>query len=180
MIIRRIKSLLLLSCFLAATVNAGDFDSAEVPLLTDLQTTRSEILAGCRPLLLEFASEYCEYCNLLEENILKPIRRNRDYDRRVVMRKVILGDSATISGFDGQPASADQLGDEYQIRVTPTLIFVDQQGKEIAERMVGVTTLDFYGGYLDQALDTARLRLQQQGKCQPLPWKNQLNLLRPQ
>ena len=162
-----IKSLVLISYFLIVPINTAAYSNAEVPLLSNLQQSVSEIQAGCRPLLLEFASEYCEYCSLLEENILKPLRRNRDYDKRVVMRKVMLGDSTTITGFTGQPTSADQLGDQYQIRVTPTLIFVDQQGREIAERMVGVTTLDFYGGYLDQALDAAMSRLEKQGDCRP-------------
>lgn len=159
-------ALLLLNSLLAASTRADNFNPADVPLLSNLQTTRSEIQRGCRPLLLEFASEYCEYCSLLEEHILKPIRRNRDYDKRVVMRKLLLGDSRSIQDFSGKPTNADKLGSEYDIRVTPTLIFVDQRGIEIAERMVGVTTLDFYGGYLDQALDEARLQLKKQGDCQ--------------
>ncbi len=163
--VRLFKSLLILASMLAAPIRVGAFTSAEVPLLTNLEAAADEILQGCRPLLLEFASDYCEYCSLLEENILKPIRRNRDYDNRVVMRKVMLGDTAPITGFAGQPTSADKLGTKYQIRVTPTLLFVDQGGKEIAERMVGVTTLDFYGGYLDEALDTAKLHLEKRGGC---------------
>jgi thioredoxin-related protein len=139
---------------------------AEVPLLHNLESAITEINQGCRPLLLEFSAEYCEYCSLLEENILKPIRRNRDYDKRVVMRKVMLGDNTLVNDFDGKSSSADKLARRYNIMVTPTLIFVDTQGKELAERMVGVTTLDFYGGYLDDALDLAKQKLEKQGRCQ--------------
>jgi hypothetical protein len=31
--------------------------------------------------------------------------------------------------------------------------------------MVGVMTLDFYGGYLDQALDKAKRTLRDTGRC---------------
>lgn len=122
-------ALLFASNLLTATTRADILASADVPLLSDLQTTRNEMQQGCRPLLLEFASEYCEYCSLLEEHILKPIRRNRDYDSRVVMRKLLLGDAKVIEDFSGKPSNADKFGAEYDIRVTPTLIFVDQRAK---------------------------------------------------
>ena len=157
---------LLMGSLVMSAANADVLTPAEVPLLHNLETAISEMNQGCRPLLLEFSAEYCEYCDLLEENILKPIRRNRDYDKRVVMRKVMLGNTTSINGFNGKPTSTDKLANRYNIMVTPTLIFVDTQGKEIAERMVGVTTLDFYGGYLDDALDLAKLKLEKQGRCQ--------------
>ena len=50
--------------------------------------------------------------------------------------------------------------------MTPTLLFVDSQGRELAERMVGVTTLEFYGGYLDQAIDASSDKLRELGRCQ--------------
>ena len=166
MTIKRFKRALLLCGLIAVNSMHGLLASVEVPRLHNLQQTGREILQGCRPLLLEFVSEYCEYCTLLEEEVLKPIRRNRDYDQRVVMRKVILGSAASINGLDGKPTNADELATHYKIYVTPTLVFVDERGMELAERMVGVTTLDFYGGYLDQALDTAKHRLKEKGNCQ--------------
>ena len=53
--------------------------------------------------------------------------------------------------------------------MTPTLLFVDGSGQELTERMVGVTTLDFYGGYLDLALDRARANLSNRPECRDEP-----------
>lgn len=155
---------LLCGLFLISSVQAG-LPPAEVPLAENLARTAARAVSGCRPLLLEFAAEYCEYCQLLEEEILKPIRRNRDYDHRLVMRKIMLGDSREIIDFDGSSTDAQSLSRRYRVFVTPTLLFVDQQGHELAERMIGVTTIDFYGGYLDLALDSAREKLKQRGDC---------------
>lgn len=162
---RRFKWPLWLCGILLTGAVADDLPPVEVPLATDLRAIAPQVKGGCLPLLLEFSSEYCEYCDLLEEEILHPMLRNRDYDRRVIMRKIVLGSATAITDFDGKPIEADRLGQRYNIFVTPTLIFTDHRGREIAERMVGVTTLDFYGGYLDQALDAGRKQLREQYRC---------------
>lgn len=137
-----------------------------VPLAQDLHEDGRSAERDCKPLLLEFSDTGCSYCRLLEEEVLDPTLLNRDYDRRVLMRKLLIDRHSTLRDFDGSTrVDAGQLARRYRVRVTPTLVFVDARGKEIAERMVGVTTLDMYGGYLDQALDSARRKLQEQRRC---------------
>lgn len=136
-----------------------------VPPASDLGNEAGQAEGACIPLLLEFAADSCEYCVLLEEEVLKPMLRNRDYEQRVLVRKVALDRAAKLRDFDGQKVSAAELAERYRISVTPTLIFVDRRGEELAERMVGVTTLDFYGGYLDQALDSASETLRERRRC---------------
>lgn len=138
---------------------------AGVPLATDLQREGRQAEQACMPLLLEFSAEECGYCTLLEEEILNPTLLNREYDRRVMMRKLMIDRFNKLRDFDGSPVRAAELADRYRVFVTPTLLFVDSQGKELAERMVGVTTLEFYGGYLDQALEVSRSRLHELQRC---------------
>ena len=45
--------------------------------------------------------------------------------------------------------------------VTPTILFVDHTGRQLAERMVGINTIEMYGGYLDQCIDTALMHIRQ-------------------
>ena len=40
----------------------------------------------------------------------------------------------------------------------PTLILVDHNGRKLTQRMVGLTTPELYGGYLDDAIDQAQAR----------------------
>lgn len=140
--------------------------AAAVPLATDLRRDGYQAESDCKPLLLEFSDTGCSYCHLLETEVLNPTLLNRDYDRRVLMRKLLLDNPARLKDFDGSgELSARQLAERYKIRVTPTLLFVDAQGEELAERMVGVTTLDMYGGYLDMSLETSRDRLRELHRC---------------
>jgi len=137
----------------------------EVPTAGDLRREAGLAEQACVPLLLEFAAAGCEYCTLLEDAVLKPILLNRDYDTRVVMRKLLLDKNAIVVDFSGRHVTAASLATHYRVSLTPTLLFLDGTGDELTERMIGVTTLDFYGGYLDQALDASKRELQARGRC---------------
>jgi hypothetical protein len=78
-----------------------------------------------------------------------------DYRDKVIIRKLELYPGATVTDFNGQLTSASELSDRYRVFVTPTLLFVDGNGKELAERMIGINTPELYGGYLDNCIETA-------------------------
>jgi len=141
-------------------------EATGVPLAIDLNREGRQAEQACIPLLLEFTAAGCEYCTLLEEEILNPTLLNRDYHRRVLMRKLVIDRSTKLRDFNDTPVSAAELAGRYRVFVTPTLVFVDSQGRELAERMVGVTTLEFYGGYLDQAMDASSQKLRELGRCE--------------
>ena len=137
-----------------------------VLLAIDLNREGRQAEQACVPLLLEFAAEHCEYCTLLEEEVLNPTLLNRNYERRVLMRKLVIDRSSKLRAFNDTPVSAAELASRYKVFVTPTLLFLDSQGRELAERMVGVMTLEFYGGYLDQAMDASSEKLRDLGRCE--------------
>jgi len=139
--------------------------AAGIPLARDLMLAGRQAERACVSLLLEFAADDCDYCTLLEVEVLNPTLLNRDYDQRVLMRKLVLDRGIKLRDFSGKSITASDLASQYKVFVTPTLLFVDGKGRELAERMVGVTTLEFYGGYLDQALDTAQEKLRVQTGC---------------
>lgn len=138
---------------------------AIVPLAQDLREAGRQAEQYCAPLMLEFSATYCEYCDLLEQEILSPTLLNQDYDRRVLMRRLMIDDESTLRDFDNHTTDAASIAGHYQVWVTPTVLFVDSHGEEIAERLIGISSLDFYGGYLDAALDQSRLRLRELGRC---------------
>jgi len=154
---------ILAGVFLLASSATG----AAVPLAQDLQKAGRQAEQYCAPVLLEFAAEYCDYCELLEHEILDPTLLDRDYQRRVLMRKVMIDGNRRLRDFNGRMTDEARLAAHYKVWVTPTVLFVDSNGVEIARRLVGVSSVDFYGGYLDTALDKSRRHLQEQGRCNP-------------
>jgi thioredoxin-related protein len=162
---RRRKCLAAVVAAVLLSATCGGSEQRDVPLAVELHREGRKAEQACIPLLLEFAADECEYCTLLEEEILKPTLLNREYDRRVLMRKLVVDRFHKLRDFDGSPVSASELASRYKVFVTPTLLFVDSHGLELAERMVGVMTLEFYGGYLDQALEASRSKLDELGRC---------------
>lgn len=161
---RRKRISLVLAVVAAMAINT--VSAAGVPLAENLHAEGLQAERDCKPLLLEFSASSCSYCQLLEEEVLNPTLLDRDYDRRVLMRKVLIDSAQRLMDFDGKHSiSASQLADRYKVHVTPTLLFVDSRGQELAKRMIGVTTLELYGGYLDAALDISQENLRALDKC---------------
>jgi thioredoxin-related protein len=107
------------------------------------------------PILLMFSAKYCSYCVRLEEEFLKPMLRSGDYGDKVLIRKMKIDGSGTVRDFDGKQIPVDEFTDRYNISVTPTVVFLDGSGAQLAPKRVGLSTPDFYGGYLDQSIDLA-------------------------
>lgn len=151
---------LVLPLLLAGTVVLAE-PLPEVVLVeaTDLQPLGRLAAERGVPILLMFSAEHCPYCGQVKEDFLKPMLRNRDYDQRVLIRRLELDRGGRIRDFDGHELGRDDLATRYRVSVTPTLVYLDHRGRELAEKMVGLTTPDYYGGYIDMAIETAAAKL---------------------
>lgn len=107
------------------------------------------------PILLMFSADHCGYCERLEEDFLKPMLRSGDYEDKVLIRKFKISGSGEVRDFDGKRIPISDFRSRYNISVTPTVVFLDSSGAQLAPKRVGLTTPDFYGGYLDQSIETA-------------------------
>lgn len=135
----------------------GDHATA-IPTVSSLADEAGTAQRERLPLVLMFSSDYCGYCIRVESDFLGPMQKSGDYRDRAIFRKVKLG-SGTLTDFDGTPVTVDALAERYNIKVTPTVVFLDHHGYPLAESQVGLTTPDYYGGYLDQSITDALERL---------------------
>jgi len=157
----KLKYLKVLVCALAwlmqPTLSAAA--APEVIEIHDLEADARTAGARSLPILLAFTSSTCGYCGQLEEWFLKPMLISGDYDDKVLIRKVRIDNDGVLVDFDGGRIDGGRLASRYQVTVVPTVLFLDPQGRELTDRMVGINTLEFYGGYLDQNIDTALSRV---------------------
>ncbi|VAW73140.1 hypothetical protein MNBD_GAMMA12-534 [hydrothermal vent metagenome] len=105
------------------------------------------------PILLEFAATDCSYCVLLENEILNPMLLSGDYNDKVIIRKVYIDEDLTVKDFNGRKIPLDKIVLRYGIYVTPTIIFIDHKGKELAKRLIGINTVEYFGSDVDKAID---------------------------
>jgi len=146
----------LISLLLVSTAHAAE---AELTDLVDFKADGVEAKTKNLPLLLMFSASYCGYCTIIKEEFLKPMKISGDYTNKIIVRVLELDSGDDIIDIDGKKIDPVDLAERYNVQLTPTLIFVDSQGKELVQKMVGVTTVDFYGGYLDDAIDNSLLQL---------------------
>ena len=126
-----------------------------IPLIKSLKDEASAARSKGVPILVEFSTPWCRYCEALEEQVLMPLVINGKYRDRLILRKLEVTTYSSVEGFDGRPYKSDQISRRYDVDLYPTLVFFDADGREVSRRIVGITVLEYVAGELEQAIDAA-------------------------
>lgn len=126
--------------------------------VTQLQQLGEVALNSNRPILMMFSSDSCPWCMRVEREFLIPLQRSAEYRDRVLIRTLKMDSSDWIDDFDGRERLASEVADRYKARFAPTLVFMDGHGEPLTDNIIGLSTPEYYGFYLEQALDDS-LRL---------------------
>ena len=130
-------------------------DSA-LPVPTSLPQALLDAKAKGQPLVLLITLPGCVYCELVRRSYLIPLLPEIGLQ---AWQLDVTNRSAPLIGFDGKPSTAALQAKAWKATFTPTVLFIGSQGRELAERLVGIAVPDFYGAYLEQRLATARKAL---------------------
>ena len=141
---------------MAWTYAQGD---ADVPLARDLAAESQAAQAKQRPMLVLFMSPQCPYCDRVLKEFLIPMQHNAEYRNKVVMRMVVIDKNTALIDFAGHATTHAQFSAQNKIKLVPTVKLFDAHGRELADPIVGLLTPDFYGAYLDQAIDEALVKV---------------------
>lgn len=133
--------------------DGADVEMVEVIKVTDLQNLGREALERNIPIVMMLSAEGCSWCIKLEEEHFKPMLRSGDYEQKALIRQFKIDDYLAVRDFDGKMVSPDKISSRYSAFVTPTVIYLDGNGSELANRMVGLTTGHYYGSYVDMSID---------------------------
>lgn len=105
------------------------------------------------PILVLFSASYCSYCTIIREEFLEPMLKNAEYQNKVIIRVVSIDSGNALRDFDGNMIEPDTLAQMHNIYLTPTVKLFSPGGETLVPDLVGLTTVDYYGGYLDAAID---------------------------
>jgi thioredoxin-related protein len=89
----------------------------------------------------------------MENEILSPMIKSGEYDKKVIIRKLQIDEARDVVNFAGKTVEPSDISDRYKAFLTPTLVFLDHQGNERIEQMVGINTVEMFGAYLDIEID---------------------------
>ncbi len=154
-----IFSIALYACFLPAT-GQNNLKTPLLPWPENLAQAASRANARGEPLVLMVSLPGCPWCELLRRNYLGPMRN----DGVAAFEFMINERSRTLQDFKTQRVTPAALSSTLKVANTPTLLFFNAQGQEIAPRIEGVASADFIGTILDERLANARERLKAAAK----------------
>lgn len=160
MILRRIFSihaplLIALCAYSIRATGQNRLNKSQLPFPHDLVPTAQQAGRVGQPLVLMVSLPGCPWCELIRRNYLMPMAAEGlpAYELLINDRNSMLRD------FQAQRISAEVFSKQLNIRTTPTLLFLNARGLEIAPRIEGVASVDFVGAVLDERLNAAREHL---------------------
>jgi thioredoxin-related protein len=157
--------LLLLMAWIVAWGAAPALAEEGVPHARDLRQEALLARANNAALLVVFVNKPCSYCDTVLNEFLLPLSRNPDYQRKVVMRRIETSSQRDLMDFTGRKTTHRAFARLHGVQMVPTVMLFDETGHALAKPLVGITTVDYYGLYLDEVIDTALARLR--GEAQP-------------
>lgn len=127
-----------------------------------------------KPIVALFSQRGCPYCEAIRREQLSHLAREQEV-RGVIVAEFDLADRRSFAASErGSPpatesarsagsaktawlaaGSPEALARAFEVRLAPTVVFLGPRG-ELAERLVGYTSRDFYGAYLDDRIEVAR------------------------
>jgi thioredoxin-related protein len=124
-----------------------------VPYARDFQKDAQVAREKNGVVLVIFSGAFCSYCDRVLNEFLIPMSRNADYQSKLVFRRVETGSAQELKDFQGRKTSHRKFAGKSGVRLTPSVMVFDGEGRQLAKPVVGLTTVDYYGYYLDQAIN---------------------------
>lgn len=132
---------------------------AVIPAADNLAKTGQAARQLGVPTVVFVSRAACPYCRTLRDQILLPMQHANKFVDRMILVEISLERVEPLTGFDNKQIAAQEFADHYQAGITPTLLFLDPEGREIGRRLVGISNLELYGHYLQESIDEALLAI---------------------
>ncbi len=129
--------------------------SPEIPQADDLAEVGESANQPGVPTVVFVSRDACPYCRSLRQSVLGPMYAADKFAGRAVLVEVSLDRESPLTGFDGKQLTGAEFGEIYRAQITPTLLFLDSDGREISNRRVGISNLELYSHYLEKSIDEA-------------------------
>lgn len=126
-------------------VAAGKAVAPSLPRPTSLPDELRRALAVRKALVVMVSLEGCPYCKLVRESYLVPLRT----EGQPVIQLELAG-SVPLQDLHGRESSHAKVVSGLGVHLAPTVLFLGRGGVEVAARLTGVASPDFYGAYLQE------------------------------
>ncbi len=159
--VKFVRSFVLLSYASLLLMSSNLLAETEVQIETveDLGVLKRQAENVNLPILLMFTAEDCEFCDAIRINYLQPMVKSGDYESTILIRQVYIEDYSYLRNAKGDLISGDVLAFKYNVDVTPTILFLSSTGHELAQRLIGISNIHYFGDTLDKHISMAKSAL---------------------
>jgi len=140
---------------LTSLANLAKAKESSLPKTKDLRQLAAQQTNVKNPIVLLASLPGCPFCEMVRRSYLLPYKE----EFGVQSWQLDTTDHEALIDFSGKMTSPAAWLRTLKIKVTPTVLFLDSKGREIAPRLEGASVPDFYGAYLDERLEKARKKL---------------------
>ena len=123
-----------------------------VPAVEDLGRLKQQIISSHLPVLIMFSTEDCEYCAMVRKHYLLPMIHSGKYKTKILFRELFIEDFSYLRNEKGVLITGDTLALKYDVDVTPTILFIDANWRELTKRIVGISNLDYFDHLLEERI----------------------------
>ena len=156
---RKTITCLILACAWGAAAAAAQAEAVPLPVVSDLQAAAQRAREQRVPLFVAFTLKHCPYCNTARRDYWVPMNGSAQWRDKVLMVELVMDGEPALRGFDGQPTTARDFARSLGIRSAPTVVVFDNAGAPATAPLIGLSSGDFYGVYLERAIEAGLRRV---------------------
>jgi thioredoxin-related protein len=145
------SSLLFVILFSVPVSADVDIESDKLPLARDLLAESRQAACNGQPLVVMFGSTTCPYCSVVRSLYIIPLMNDERYPG-IVSRELEIDSDELVRDFSGKLVRMTELASKYNVTLVPQVMIFGPSGKQAGKPIIGISSEDFYGYYLDQAI----------------------------
>ncbi|MDH5435203.1 MAG: hypothetical protein OEX83_00450 [Gammaproteobacteria bacterium] len=156
----------LISLFLIAALTSpytwarGDIPETDLlPLARNLQIDGESARNKQLAIMILFVADNCSFCRIAKNDYIIPMIKSGQYNNKVIIRLINIGDARIMTDFHGNKTRMEDFARAQKVSLTPYVKVFDSGGNELTNPVIGIVSEDFYGMFLDEAIDSAVKKL---------------------
>ena len=145
----------LLSALMSTLLYASS--NSTVAEITDFKAFSRNTQKNDKVLILMLHSENCPYCYKLEKEVLEPIQKqvyfsHNKFNDKLLVGKIQIDGNWKIKNYLGVESLPSSFAERYDSDLTPTLLFLDNTGKQLALPIIGLSLMEYFEEQVTEAI----------------------------
>ena len=147
-------------CLLLGSMAHASAPKARVIVANNLHRDAHEARREHAPILIVFTRPHCIYCDRVIDYYLVPMQHHADASRPLLIRQLDMTSARPVVDFHGRKTTQRAFARTLKIDFAPTVVVFKPDGTPGSKPLVGLGPEDYYGGFLERAVEQTRQAMQ--------------------